>query len=143
MLVGGALVNAFAFSGSNYLFSMLKSHGIEEERVRHDKAIEQLQAAQAEWARKRTKRLDWINEDLRRQGHALHTFQDVDDAIHEYALVTGKTLPPLSRRPELSDFYTPSSSQRYRELAFVAVGMGAVAVTGYAVTRKMAVDKRP
>ena len=64
MLLGGAAVNALAFSGSNYLFSMLRSSGVDEERKRHDKAVEQLQAAQAEWSKQRTERLDWINEDL-------------------------------------------------------------------------------
>ena len=58
MLVGGALVNALAFSGSNWLISMLKSSGLDEECKRHDKAIEKLQAAQVEWSRKRTERLD-------------------------------------------------------------------------------------
>ena len=80
MLVGGALV----FSGSNWLFSILKSSGLDEERKRHDKAGDQLQAAQAEWSRKRTESLDWISEDLRRQGHAVQTFWDVDDAVREY-----------------------------------------------------------
>ena len=50
MMVGGALVNALAFSGSNYLFShMGKSNDAEKERKRHDKAEEQLQAAQTAW----------------------------------------------------------------------------------------------
>ena len=53
MLVGVALVNALAFSGSNYLFTILRSSGVDEERKRHDKAVEQLQAAQASWSRKR------------------------------------------------------------------------------------------
>ena len=80
MMVGGALVNALAFTGSNFLFSMLRDPGADEERKRHDKALEQLQAAQAEWSRKRTERLDWINEEMRRQGHAVGTFRDVDEA---------------------------------------------------------------
>ena len=92
MLLGGAAVNALAFSGSNYLFSMLRSSGLDEERKRHDKAVEQLQAAQAEWSKQRTERLDWINEELRRQGHAVQTFHDVDMAIREYARVTGHNL---------------------------------------------------
>ena len=71
MLVGGALVNTLAFSGSNYLFTILRSSGVDEERKCHDKAVEQLQAAQASWSRKRTERLDFINEELRRQGHAV------------------------------------------------------------------------
>ena len=40
-------MNALAFSGSNYLVTILRSSGVDEERKRHDKAVEQLQAAQA------------------------------------------------------------------------------------------------
>ena len=90
MLVGGALVNALAFWGSNWPFSMLKSSGLDEELKRHDKAVELLQAAQAEWSRKRTERLDWISEDLHHQGHAIQTFLVVVDAMREYSWVTGK-----------------------------------------------------
>ena len=53
IMIGGALVNA---------------NDAGEERKRHDKAVEQLQAAQTAWSRKRAERLDFINEDLRRQG---------------------------------------------------------------------------
>ena len=49
-MLGGACVNALAFSGSNYLFSLLHRSGIHEEHNRHDKAVEQLQAALAEWS---------------------------------------------------------------------------------------------
>ena len=48
MMVGGALVNALAFSGSNYLFSKTGSHS-DEKRERHDKAVEQLETAPAAW----------------------------------------------------------------------------------------------
>ena len=58
---------------------MLRAPGADEERKRHDKAVEQLQAAQSKWSRKRAERLDFINEELRRQGHAVHTFRDVDE----------------------------------------------------------------
>ena len=51
MLLGGAVANAMAFTGSNYLFSLFKNSGVEEERRRHDAAVEQLQAAQAAWVR--------------------------------------------------------------------------------------------
>ena len=43
MLIGGALANALAFTGSSYLFSRLSKDSIEEERKRHNLAIEQLQ----------------------------------------------------------------------------------------------------
>ena len=52
-LIGGALINALAFSGSNFLFSSLSKESIDKERKRHDKAIEDLQRAQIEWTKKR------------------------------------------------------------------------------------------
>ena len=57
-LIGGALVNALAFIGSNYLFSSLSKDSIDKEQKRHDKAIEDSQRAQIEWAKK--DKNDWI-----------------------------------------------------------------------------------
>ena len=51
MLIGGALTNALAFTGSSYLFHRLSKDSIDAERKRHA-AIEKLQAAQIEWAHK-------------------------------------------------------------------------------------------
>ena len=42
-LVGGALINALAFSGSNFLFSSLSKESVNKEQKRHDIAIEDLQ----------------------------------------------------------------------------------------------------
>ena len=64
--VGGAGVNALAFSGTNFLFSRLTDHG-EEERKRHDLALEKLQRARDEWNKDRMKRLDFINKRLREE----------------------------------------------------------------------------
>ena len=43
MLIGGALANALAFTGSSYLFSRLSKDSVDKERKRHDLEIEQLQ----------------------------------------------------------------------------------------------------
>ena len=132
MLLGGAVVNALAFSGSNYLFSTLRSSGIEEERKRHDKAVEELQAAHEAWSRRRTERLDWINEELRRQNHAAKALHDLDDAMRLYAQVSGNTkIEPLEPEPQLSDFYQPSSAQKDREIAFVILGMAVTGLVAY------------
>lgn len=135
MLVGGALVNAVAFSGSNFLFSMLRDSGTLEEQKRHNEAVEQLQSAQAEWSKARTERLDWINEELRRQGHAVQTFHDVDAAIREYSQVTGHNLDPLGPEPQLADFYLPSDDQKDREIAFVILGMAATGLVAYKLAK--------
>ena len=130
MMVGGALVNALAFSGSNFVFSMLRDPGADEERKRHDKALERLQAAQVDWSRKRTERLDWINEEMCRQGHAVEAFRDVDEAMREYNHVFGQNMA-LEPEPKLSEFYMPSPEQRDREIAFVIMGLGATAFAAY------------
>jgi len=134
MMIGGALVNAVAFSGSNWLFSSLRGQQVDEERLRHDKAVEQLNAAHEAWSRKRTERLDWLNQQLQREQHSVTTFQDVNSALAEYAQVFGVDKAAAAtadlREPVLSDFYAPSDDHKTRELAFVALGSlaaGAVA----------------
>ena len=52
MLMGGALANALAFTGSSYLLHRLSAGNIDAERKRHDAAIEASQKAQIEWAHK-------------------------------------------------------------------------------------------
>ena len=61
MLIRGALANALAFTGSNYLFHRLSADNIDTKRKRHGAAIEKLQAAQLEWAHKWQQRIDFIN----------------------------------------------------------------------------------
>ena len=52
MLIGGALANALAFTGSSYLFSGMSKDSIDAERKRHGEEIEHLQKAQIEWVHK-------------------------------------------------------------------------------------------
>ena len=53
ILIGGALANALAFTGSSCLFHRLSADDIDAERKRHNAAMEALQKAQVEWAHKR------------------------------------------------------------------------------------------
>ena len=95
MLIGGALANALAFTGSSYLFHKLSKDSINAERKRHDAAIEALQAAQLEWARKRQQKIDFINNQLRLEQKAETKFTELNDAMREYHEVFGHELPPL------------------------------------------------
>jgi hypothetical protein len=124
LMIGGAIVNALAFSGSQYLFS----GDTDAERKRHDEAVERLQAAQSAWSQQRTMRLEFLNDESHREQHAVRTFQDIDQAMQEYALVTGKKLDPLDPEPKLEDYFVPSDIQKDREIAFIVLGM---AVTGF------------
>ena len=116
MLIRGALANALALTGSSYLFHRLSADNIDSERKRHDAAIEALQKAQIEWTHKHQQRIDFINNQLRLESKAETKFTELNDAMREYHEVFGQELPPLPREPVLSNFYTPSNEQHYREL---------------------------
>ena len=122
-LIGGALVNALAFTGSNYLFSSLSKESIDKERKRHDKAIEDLQRAQIEWAKKRQEWLDYINNKIMKKHKAEKKFMDLNSAMQQYFLVTGRQLEPLLPKPVLSDVYVPSEDHHNHELAFITLSM--------------------
>ena len=81
MLIGGALANALAFTGSSYLFHRLSKDSIDKERKRHDAAIEQLQKAQIEWAHKRQQRIDFINNQLRLEQASETKFTELNDVM--------------------------------------------------------------
>ena len=121
-LIGGALVNALAFTGSNYLFSSLSKESIDKEQKRHNKAIEDLQQAQIEWAKKRQEQFDYINNQIMKQHKAEKKFVDLNSAMQEYFIVTGRQLEPLPPKPVLSDFYVPSEDHHNHELAFITIG---------------------
>ena len=58
-LIGGALVNALAFTGSNYLIGSLSKESIDKERKRHDKPLSKIcNELKIEWAKKNKN--DWI-----------------------------------------------------------------------------------
>ena len=101
--VSGAVVNALAFSGTNFVFSRLTDHGAEE-RKRHDLALEKLQRARDEWNRNRMKRLDFMNKRLREKNEARRYINNVDKIVLEYYQVFAKQIKPLPPEVQLSDF---------------------------------------
>ena len=87
--IGGAVVHALAFSGTNSVFSRLTDHGAEIRR-RHDLAEEKLQRAREEWNRDRMKRLDLINKRLRERNEVRAYIKNVDEATLEYYHIFAK-----------------------------------------------------
>ena len=83
------------------MFSSLSKELIDKERKRHDKAIEDLQRAQIEWAKKRRERLDYINNEIMKERKAEKRFTDLTSAMQQYFLVTGRQLEPLPPKPVL------------------------------------------
>ena len=121
--VGGAVMNALAFSSTNFFFSKLTDHG-EKERKRHDLTFEKLQRVRNKWNEDRMKRSDFINKRLREKNEARAYINNVDEAVFEYYSVFAKQIKLLPSEPQLSDFYHPSEGQKNGELLFVTVGTG-------------------
>ena len=80
-LIGGAILAALAFSGSNFLLSTLSKESIDKERKRHYKAIEDMQQAQTEWAKKGQEWLDYINNEIMKEHKAEKRFTDLNVAM--------------------------------------------------------------
>ena len=114
---------SLAFTGSSYLFHRLSADNIDAKRKRYDAAIEALQKAQIEWTHKHQERIDFINYQLRLERKAETKFTELNDTMREYHEVFGHELPPLPREPVLSNFYTLTDEQHYRELGFIALSM--------------------
>ena len=137
LMVGTAIVNALAFTGGNYLFSTLHKKEADTERIRHDKALEDFQAAQADYSKKRQERLDYLNEKLRAELHADKTYEDVEAAMEEYYIVTGgsdnNSIPQIGKVPNFNEFYEPSDEQKQYELIFMAGGLVLTGITAFKI----------
>ena len=77
------MVNALAFSGTNFVFNRLTDDSAEE-RKRHDLAEEKLQRAKDKWNEDRMKQLDFINKRLRKQNKVKAYINDTDEAVLEH-----------------------------------------------------------
>ena len=86
IMAGGAVLNAAAFIGGNYLARALGGgdKAALDEKVRHDKALEAYQAAYAKYSRDRTKLLDWIATNTLIKAEAKQNFTNTDYAFKLY-----------------------------------------------------------
>ena len=82
-----------------------------------------MQRAQIEWVKKRQELLDYINNEIIKEHKAEERFSDLNTAMQQYFLVTGRQLEPLPPKPVLSDFYVPSEDYHNRELTFITLSM--------------------
>jgi len=134
IMIGGAALNAAAFIGGNYLARSLSGDGkaAQEEKVRHDKALEAYQAAYAKYTRDRTKLLDWIATSTPIKEQAKQDFTNTDYAFKLYNQIHHDKPMAPPKEPNFLDSYQPSEQQKQGELIFV--GAGALAL-GYAAFR--------
>ena len=67
--------------------------------------------------------MDYINNQIIKECKDEKKFTDLNSAMQEYFIVTGRQLEPLPPKPVLSDFYVPSEDHHNHELAFITISM--------------------
>ena len=123
IMIGGALVNALSFSGSSYLFHMIDKNAAATEMKRHNIAMEKLNRANIEYEKQRNDILDFVNKEIKKENEAISEFKEVDDALKLYNHMHPTQRINLMKKPQLADYYTPSSSMRNYEYLFIIGGL--------------------
>ena len=81
IMIGGAVLNAAAFTGSNYLVKYIEGDSGQAslaKKMRHEKAIEAYQSAMEEYTRERTQLLDWIETNREIKSQANQNFMNTE-----------------------------------------------------------------
>ena len=130
LMIGGAIINATTFVGGSYLAKYLSgSSDSDEEKKRHDLAVEKYQKKFEEYEENRAKLNDWIMTNDRIKDEAKENFKNTDYALKLYNKIHQDDLS--LREPQFSDFYQPSAQQKQGEIIYV--GASALAI-GFAAS---------
>ena len=130
LMIGGAIINATTFVGGSYLAKYLSgSSDSDEEKKRHDLAVERYQKEYEEYEENRAKLNDWIMTNDRIKDEAKENFKNTDYALKLYNKIHQDDLS--LREPQFSDFYQPSAQQKQGEIIYV--GASALAI-GFAAS---------
>ena len=92
-LISGALIIVVIFCSVVYLKNQLIKN--ERDMIKQLKICNELK-----------ERLDYINNEIAKEHKADNKFMDLNSAMQQYFLVTGRQLQPLPPEPILSDFFT-------------------------------------
>ena len=118
IMLGGAVLNATAFIGGNYLAKVISgssSTDLQLERERHDKAMEKYQKDYAAYQEKRIAYIDFENRRKGDENQASENISKTDEALRLYN--------QMGNAPKFSDYYRPNSDQKTGEMVYVSGGM--------------------
>ena len=129
-MIRGAIINATTFVGGSYLAKYPSgSSDSDEEKKRHDLAVEKYQKKYEEYEENRAKLKDWIMTNDRIKDEAKENFKNTDYALKLYNKIHQDDLS--LREPQFSDFDQPSAQQKQGEIIYV--GASALAI-GFAAS---------
>ena len=130
--VGGAVVNALAFSSTNFIFSRLTDYRAEEHK-RHDLALKKLQRPRDEWNRDRIETLWKIHIPPPKEIHHPHYNVTRPNEQHQFDLLymphnlfEGNTYKYILTGIDVASRYKvarPLMTKKSNEVAFVLEGI--------------------
>ena len=122
IMLGGAVLNATTFIGGSYLARYLSGGNTDQERVRHDKALEKYQKDYSKYEENRQRLLDWVDANKHNDAIASQNLNNTDEALKLY----NGTHPNENLEVNESifpDYYRPSNDQKIGEILYVGGGM--------------------
>ena len=81
----GAILNAGTFIGGSYLAKALGGKNQDEERKRHDLAVEKYNNDYNTWKKEMGEKELWLEEQEKLKSDASHKFRNTDDALKLYS----------------------------------------------------------
>ena len=122
IMLGRAVLNATTFIGGSYLAKYLFGGNTDQERVRHDKALEKYQKDYSKYEENRQRVLDWVDANRYNDAIASKKLSNTDEALKLY----NRTHPDENlevNEPSFPDYYRPSNDQKIGEILYVGGGM--------------------
>ena len=127
MMGAGALVNALAFSGTNFLFHKLSAG--DAERKRHDLAMEQFTRDHNTWLESRQNKIDLERKRRLAAQTAEKHMQELDQSMIEYA----RAIDAQDPEPKFYQYYHPSPIQKQKDYGFALISILAIGGIAYYV----------
>ena len=84
IMLGGAVLNATTFIGGSYLAKYLSGGNTDQERVRHDKALEKYQKDNSKYEEYRYWLFDWVDANRHNDAIASQNLSNTDEALKLY-----------------------------------------------------------
>ena len=122
IILGGAVLDATTFIGGSCLAKYLSGGNTDQERVRHDKALEKYQKDYSKYEENRQRVLDWVDANRHNDAIASQNLSKTDEALKLY----NRTHPDVNlhlNEPIFHDYYQPSNDQKIGEMIYVGGGM--------------------
>ena len=122
IMLGGAVLNATTFICGSYLAKYLSGGNTNQERARHDKALEKYQKGYSKYEENRQQLLDWVDANRHNDAIASQNLSNTDEALKLY----NRTHPNENLEVNehiFPDYYRPSNDQKIGEILYVGGGM--------------------